>query len=72
MPALAFGVTRLIGLGSYHSALSILTCSMPAGSMVLMLALKMKRDDAFISRSIFVSTLLSAITLPAVILLFVR
>ena len=40
--------------------------------MVLMLALKMNRDDAFISRSIFVSTLLSAITLPAVILLFVR
>lgn len=72
MPALAFGVTRLIGLDSYHSALSILTCSMPAGSMVLMLALKMNRDDAFISRSIFVSTLLSAITLPAVILLFVR
>ncbi|MBO4838427.1 MAG: AEC family transporter [Lachnospiraceae bacterium] len=72
MPALAFGVTRLLGLSSYHSALTILTCSMPAGSMVLMLALKMNRDDAFISRSIFVSTLLSAITLPAVILLFVR
>ena len=45
---------------------------MPAGSMVLMLALKLNRDSAFISRSIFVSTLLSAITLPAVILLFVR
>lgn len=72
MPALAFGICRLIGLGSYHSALSVLTCSMPAGSMVLMLALKLNRDSAFISRSIFVSTLLSAITLPAVILLFVR
>ena len=71
MPTLAFGFTRLLGLSAYHSALGILTCSMPAGSMVLMLALKLKRDSAFISRSIFVSTLFSVLTLPLVILLFI-
>ena len=70
IPALAFGLAKLLHLGSYHRALTVLTCSMPAGSMVLMLALKLKRDEAFISRSIFVSTLLSVFTLPLVILLF--
>ena len=70
IPALAFRLARLLHLSSYHRALTVLTCSMPAGSMVLMLALKLKRDEAFISRSIFVSTLLSVFTLPLVILLF--
>lgn len=72
MPTLAFAACSALGLGGYHSALTILTCAMPAGSMVLMLALKLQRDSAFISRSIFVSTILSAITLPAVIMLFLR
>lgn len=70
LPAVTFSLCRLFQVNAYFSDLSVLSCAMPAGSMVLMLALQMRRDSGFISRSIFVSTLLSALSLPILAILF--
>ena len=72
LPALVYGLCCLTDFGGYYQGLVMLTCAMPSGSMVLMLAYKLRRDTAFISRGVFVSTLLSAVTIPIVILLFLR
>ena len=72
MPALLFLVWTVVGADPYMGDLMVLSVAMPAGSMVLMLALQTEHDSAFISRSIFVSTLLSAVTLPVVAALFLH
>ena len=70
MPSLAFGLCRALPIGAHYSGLTVLNTAVPAGSMILMLALQMKRESGFISRAIFVSTLFSALTLPIISLLF--
>ena len=70
MPAAFYLVWALVGADRYMGDLMALSVAMPAGSMVLMLALQTGHDSAFIGRSIFVSTLLSAVTLPVVAALF--
>lgn len=72
LPAITFFLAGLLHADPYFGDLTVLSNAMPAGSMVLMLALQMKRDSAFISRSIFVSTLLSALSLPIVAILFLH
>lgn len=72
MPAIAFFVCYLLRIDWYYLCLVILTTAMPAGSMVLMLALQMRRNSEFISKTIFVSTLLSALSLPVVAFLFLK
>lgn len=71
-PLLAFLACRALGLNGEAGRLVILSCAMPAGSMVLMLALQLGCGTELISRSIFVSSLLSAATLPLVSILFLR
>ena len=71
-PALGWAAGLALGLDGRQAGLCVLTCAMPAGSMVLMLALQLKRDSAFISRTIFVSTLLCALTLPVAAILFLQ
>jgi len=72
LPAVTFFLSRLLRVNVYFGDLAVLSNAMPAGSMVLMLALQMKRDSGFISRSIFVSTLLSALSLPVLAVLFLH
>ena len=69
LPAVVYAVWALSGADPYMGDLMVLSAAMPAGSMVLMLALQIGHDSAFISRSIFVSTLLSAATLPLIAIL---
>ena len=70
MPAIIFALCRVLPIGTYYSGLTVISSAVPAGSMILMLALQMKRDSSFISRGIFVSTLLSALTLPIIAIFF--
>lgn len=70
MPAIIFALCRVLPIGTYYSGLTVISAAVPAGSMILMLALQMKRDSSFISRGIFVSTLLSALTLPIIAIFF--
>ena len=70
MPTIVFALCRALPVGAYYSSLAVISGAVPAGSMILMLALQMKRESGFISRGIFVSTLLSAFTLPIIALLF--
>lgn len=70
MPAIVFVLCRALPVGAYYSGLAVISGAVPAGSMILMLALQMKRESGFISRGIFVSTLLSALTLPIIAILF--
>ena len=70
MPAIVFALCRALPIGEYYSGLTVISAAVPAGSMILMLALQMKRDSSFISLGIFVSTLLSALTLPIIAIFF--
>lgn len=70
MPSLVFALCRALPIGAHYSGLTVLNTAVPAGSMILILALQMKRESGFISRAIFVSTLFSALTLPIISLLF--
>ena len=70
MPAAVFALCRALPIGEYYTGLTVISAAVPAGSMILMLALQMKRESGFISRGIFVSTLLSALTLPLISILF--
>lgn len=70
LPAITFGVCRLLPISGYFTDLAVLTLGMPAGSMMLMLALQLKADERFFTGSIFVSTLLSAVSLPVLAVLF--
>lgn len=72
LPAVTFLFVRLLHVPACWGNLAVLGNAMPAGSMVLMLALQMDRDSAFISRSIFISTLLCAPVLPIVAILFLQ
>lgn len=72
LPAITFFLCRLLQVNAYFGDLAGFKQRHAAGSMVLMLALQMKRDSGFISRSIFVSTLLSALSLPILAILFLH
>ncbi|MBR0173131.1 MAG: AEC family transporter [Lachnospiraceae bacterium] len=72
VPCVVFAVLRVCGAEAYVANLIVLSAALPAGSMVLMLALRLGQDDTFIGRSIFVSTLLSALTLPFIGLFLFR
>lgn len=71
-PLLAHLACGALGVEGEAARLTLLSCAMPAGSMVLMLALQLGCGSGFISRSIFVSSVLSAATLPLVSFLFLR
>lgn len=70
LPAAAFTIFRLLSIPAYYRDLSVLTLGMPAGAMTLMLALQVNADEHFFNSSIFVSTMLSAFSLPILGALF--
>ncbi len=66
IPAVIFIALTLIGTDPIVRGVSVLSAAMPAALITAMLAQKYGRDAAFASKVIFVSTLFSLVTLPAV------
>jgi predicted permease len=66
-PILGIGLTSLLGLtGSARSA-AIVLASMPAAVVTTVLALEFDLDSSFVTSVVFVSTLLSPVTLVLLI-----
>lgn len=66
IPAVIFIVLKLIGIDPVVIGVSVLSSAMPAATVTAMLSHKYGRDSAFASKLIFVSTLLSLVTLPLI------
>jgi predicted permease len=66
IPAVIFAVLKLIGTDPVVTGVSVLSAAMPAALVTAMLAQKYGRDAAFASKVIFISTLFSLVTLPAI------
>lgn len=68
IPAFLFTVLKIIGLDPIVIGVAVLSSAMPAATVTAMLSHKYGRDFAFASKLIFVSTLLSLVTLPLIAL----
>ena len=66
IPAIVFAVLTLIGIDSTVRGVAVLSTAMPAALITAMLAQKYGQDASFASKVIFVSTLFSLVTLPAI------
>jgi len=66
IPAVAFGALYLLGADPMVIGVAVLAAAMPAAVATAMLAEKYGQDSEFASKTIFVSTLLSIITLPII------
>jgi predicted permease len=66
IPAVIYAVLKLLGIDPVVVGVSVLSTAMPAATMTAMLSDKYGKDSKFASKLIFVSTLLSLVTLPAV------
>jgi predicted permease len=66
IPAIIYIVLTLIGIDQIVTGVSVLSSAMPAATMTAMLSAKYGRDSVFASKLIFVSTLLSLVTLPII------
>ena len=70
IPLLLYGILKVCGVEGLLIDVSVLMAAMPAGSTTAMLAASYDGDAPFASGMIFVSTLLSMVTLPLISLLF--
>ncbi|NLT15917.1 MAG: AEC family transporter [Clostridiales bacterium] len=66
IPAIIFAVLRLIGIDPIVTGVAVLSSAMPAATMTAILSSKYGRDSAFASKLVFVSTLISLVTLPII------
>jgi predicted permease len=66
IPAIIYAVLRLLGIDPVVTGVAVLSSAMPAATMTAMLSAKYGQDSKFASKLIFVSTLLSLVTLPLV------
>lgn len=66
IPAVIYAVLTLLRIDPIVTGVSVLSSAMPAATMTAMLSAKYGRDAAFASKIIFVSTLLSLVTLPLI------
>ena len=64
IPAFLFGVLWLLKVDSLVTGIIVILSAMPAGSTTAMLAQKYDQDPEFASKMVFISTLLSLVTLP--------
>lgn len=64
-PALAVVAARVAGLSAVDAGIVVLQASMPAMTMSFVIGQRYKLDTDFIPAAIFVTTLVSAITIPA-------
>ena len=66
IPLIALGFCRMLGIDDFYTGIVTLSCAMPVGSMVLMMANRFGGNTERISRTILVTTLLSVITIPLI------
>ena len=66
IPALAFGVLTLLKVDPLTTGVVALSSAMPAATMTAMLAEKYGKDSVFASKLVFISTILSMVTLPLI------
>jgi len=64
IPAALFGILSLLRIEPMVISVSVLLASMPAATVTAMFAEKYDQDKAFASKTVFVSTVLSILTLP--------
>ena len=66
IPAIMFGVLTLLRLDPLVIGVAVLMAAMPSAVIVAMFAEKYGHDPAFASKNVFVSTMLSVVTLPLI------
>jgi predicted permease len=66
IPAFLYGALTLCGADALVVGVAVLSSAMPAATTTAMLAQKYNGDAAYAAKLIFVSTVLSLATLPAV------
>jgi len=66
IPAITFGVLTLLRVDMLTKGVVALSSAMPAATMTAMLAEKYGKDSAFASKLVFISTILSMVTLPLI------
>ena len=66
-PLIGFGLTLLLGFSGAARASAITLASMPAAVVTTVLALEFDLDSSFVTSTVFVSTLLSPLTLVPII-----
>ena len=64
IPAIMFGILKLIGLDPIVIGVVVLMAGMPSALVTAILAEKYGQDSEFASKTVFVSTMLSIVTLP--------
>jgi len=64
IPAITFGVLTLLRVDTFTTGVVTLSSAMPAATTTAMLAEKYGKDSPFASKLIFISTILSMVTLP--------
>lgn len=70
IPIIILIVLRLFNMNGITANVCVLLSAMPAASTTVMLATKYNNNSIFASRLVFVSTLLSLITLPLITVIF--
>jgi len=68
-PFVAFVIASKIGLVDLQYSISVIEAAMPSGMMSLLLAITYKLDYELTSDCILINTVISLITLPAIIML---
>lgn len=66
IPAAIFAILKLLGTDSLVTGVIVLLSAMPAGSTTVMLAEKYDGNSAFASSCVFISTVLSLVTIPLI------
>ena len=72
IPAVVFGVLTLIGVDPLVKGMAVLLSAMPASTVSASLAEKYGKDAVFASKMLFISTVLSIITLPVIAAVLMR
>lgn len=66
IPLIVFGIMKLIGIDSMVTGVTVLLSAMPAGSTTVLLADTYGKNSKYASACVFLSTVLSLITLPLI------
>ena len=67
IPLISLFFCRLLNVSDFYTGIVVLSCAMPVGSMVLMMANRYEgKNTETISRCILVTTVLSVITIPII------
>ncbi|HWQ73455.1 MAG TPA: AEC family transporter, partial [Desulfitobacteriaceae bacterium] len=69
VPLLVYGFLKIIGVSGMDLGIPVLIAAMPAAANSVIFATRYGGDSEFASRMIFITTVLSAITIPLILLL---